>query len=530
MYTCAAKLNRLYFLFLMCAMASAFPCMGNEQAPTGKRPNFIVIFADDLGYSDLSCYGAKKIKTPVLDQLAEEGVRFTDFLTTCNVCSPSRASLLTGRYPQRCGLPYAIGGPYNCLGLQGSEVTIAKMLKPQGYATVAIGKWHIGMPPSFNFTTHEGFASKHEFHPNSHGFDLFYGTVGNSGTNAKVPLLRNETVVDCERAVATITDALTDQAIAFIEENRNQPFFIYFAHLRPHAPWVANPRLKGKSAAGTYGDMVEEIDESTGRIMQALKDLQIDDNTLVVFTSDHGSAYMPDDRYGSNAPFRGGKGMTWEGGHRVPAIFRWPGQIPPGKVSDKMATTMDLFPTLARLAGAESPNDRVIDGFDIWPLFSGTEGAKSPYKVLYYYQGFNLQAIRAGKWKLHLPRNRRMLPWWETGLMEVKAPMLFNLSNNLGEQHNVAAKHPEVVKRLTDLAVNARMTLGSWDKPGVDQKPIRHLMDDRMGLGAIRNQQGHDKLGKRTIDPTLSADKRKKIEQAVKILRNKLGKPVEADE
>ena len=505
-------MKRREFLKIAAAGAASMSLPGCSSLVGGtaggrkRKPNFIVIFADDLGYGDLSCYGSEKIKTPVIDQMAVEGIRFTDFWATCSVCSPSRASLLTGRYPQRCGVPYAVGGVYSDLGLQASEITIAKLLKTKGYATAAIGKWHLGIPQGFNYTTHEGFSSDSEFHPLNHGFDLFYGAAGNAIPGGRIPLINNETVIDPEMTVATITDKYIDKTIEFL------------------APWIAHPRFEGKSAGGIYGDMVEEVDASTGRILQALKDLNLDEDTLVVFASDNGAAYTPDQRYGSNLPCRGGKAMTWDGGQREPGIFRWPGQIPPGQISDEMINIMDIFPTFTKLAGVKLPTDRVIDGADIWPLLTGVKNAKSPHKVFYYYHGLNLQAVREGKWKLHLPRERKNLVWWDGGLLDLKEPMLFDLQADIGEKNDVAAQHPDVVKRLLQLANKARNELGSWDKPGYDQKPIRHLMDDRIGLGVIRNQQGHDKLGIRKIDPTIPTEQAGHIEQGIKVLSEKLGK------
>ncbi|MBL7111760.1 MAG: sulfatase [Bacteroidales bacterium] len=473
-----------------------------DRGYPGYLPNIIIILADDLGYSDLSCYGSEKINTPNLDKMASDGMAFTNFWTTCNVCSPSRASLLTGRYPQRCGVPFALGGVYSDLGLQDDEITIAELLKDKGYSTAAIGKWHLGIPLGFNYTTHQGFNSSSEFHPNNQGFDLFFGAVGNAFPDGRIPLIENEIVVDDSVTVATVTDHYNSRAIEFIKENKENPFFIYFAHTRPHAPWTPNPRFDGTSDGGVYGDMVEELDASVGEVIAVLKDLELDEKTLVIFTSDNGAAITEDQRYGSNLPFRGGKGTTWDGGHRVPGIFYWPGKIAAGEVSNQMATVMDLLPTIKNMAGAELPDDRVIDGYNIWPLLSGDDKTEQPGQSFYYYNGFNLQAIRDGKWKLHLPREEKMLVWWESGLRDLKDPLLFNLDNDSSESINVADENPQVVNRLLDQAQKVRNELGSWDIPGTGQKDIERLLNDRTTLRILRSHQDHQNLGVSKLDTT----------------------------
>ncbi|MDA2928596.1 sulfatase [Acidobacteria bacterium AH-259-O06] len=418
--------------------------------PEAKKPNFIIIFADDLGYGDLGCYGSKIYQTPHLDRMAAEGMRFTDFYATCSVCSPSRASLLTGRYPSRCGIPFAVGGVYSDLGLQDDEITIAELLKERGYATACIGKWHLGVPEGFDYQTHEGFSSGSEFHPNRQGFDLFYGVVGNAWPDGSIPVLDGDHIVEPLAHVSTITEHYTRRTIEFINEQKDKSFFVYLSHTRTHAPWMANPQFGDPAdEGGMYGAMLKELDWSTGEILKILKELDLDDNTLVIFTSDNGAAYTPDQKHGSNLPLRGGKTMTWEGGLRVPAIFRWPGKIPARRVvSGELVTVMDLLPTIAYLAGVDEPSDRIVDGKDIWPLISGAPGAKSPHEMLYYYNGLNLQAIRSGEWKLHLPRTEEMLVWWEGGMRRLEEPMLFNLEADIGEERDLANRQPDVVARL----------------------------------------------------------------------------------
>lgn len=475
----------------------------NKSKVANKLPNIIIILADDLGFSDLSCYGSITIQTPNLDNMATEGMMFKNFYTTCSVCSPSRASLLTGRYPQRCGVPFALGGVYSDLGLQDDEITIAEILKDKGYATAAIGKWHLGIPQGFNYTTHEGFISTSEFHPNSQGFDLFYGAVGNAFPGGRIPLIENETIVNDSITVATITDYYTARAKDFIYENQESPFFIYFAHTRPHAPWIANPRFEGISKGGAYGDMVEELDASVGEIMSVLKELELDEKTFIVFTSDNGAAITEDQRYGSNLPFKGGKGTTWEGGHRVPGIFWWPGTIPSGSVCNKLATVMDLLPTISKITGSDSLDDNFVDGCNILPLLEGVQSTEDRIESFFYYNGFNLQALRDGKWKLHLPREEKMLVWWEGGLRVLEEPLLFNVDDDNSESINVADEHPEIVNKLLDQASHIRSELGSWDTPGSEQKNIEKYMDDRTTLKILRSHQNHQNMGISELDPTI---------------------------
>ncbi len=474
------------------AVATGAGCWG--AASQAKGPSIIIIYADDLGYGDLGCYGSSTIRTPHLDRLAEQGIRFTDYHSLCSVCSPSRASLLTGRYPSRCGMPFAVGGVYSDLGLQESEVTVAELLKAQGYRTACIGKWHLGIPAGFDYRTHAGFTSKSEFHPKRHGFDLFYGMVGNTNPDGSTPLLEDDGIVDPDAHVTTVTEHFTRRAVEFIRAKPGRPFFLYLPHTRAHAPWMPNPRFAGRSQGGVYGDMVEEMDWSTGEILDALVDTGIAADTLVIFASDNGSS--PSAAYGSNGPLRGGKGSTFEGGMRVPCIMRWSARITAGRTSHAMANAMDLLPTIATLAGAQLPEDRIIDGIDLGPLLYGDASMTAGTRVFYYYNGLNLQAVREGRWKLHLPRRTEMLVWWETGLRELAEPLLFDLNEDPGESRDVASQHPGIVQRLLAEAARARDELGSWERAGRDQRRIRHLMDDRRRLRHLRTQQGHHNLGR----------------------------------
>ncbi|MHC4172372.1 MAG: sulfatase-like hydrolase/transferase [Planctomycetota bacterium] len=429
-----------------------------------KKPNFIIIFCDDLGYGDLGCFGSKKHRTPNIDRMAAEGMRFTSFYVTSGVCTPSRSSLMTGCYPRRVNMHQDSEGlcvlfPVGKKGLNPQEITIAEMLKEHGYATACVGKWHLGDQP--------------EFLPTRQGFDYYYGIPYSNdmgkrkGTNRPpLPLLQNEKVIEAPVDQNTLTKRYTEQVIKFVTANKDRPFFVYLPHTMVHNPVHSSEKFRGKSANDGYGDAAEEIDWSTGEILTTLKKLDIDDRTLVVFTSDNGAS----NRFGGgNGPLRGHKGSTWEGGMREPCVIRWPGKIPAGKVCDELASTMDLLPTFARLAGTKPPSDRIIDGKDIWPLMSGKKRAKSPHKAFYYYQIEQLQAVRSGKWKLHLPLKQKKKNW---GKPTPNVPLqLYDLQADIGEKNNVADQHSEVASRLLALAEKARDDLGDVDRKGRNQRP-----------------------------------------------------------
>ncbi|MEM7393507.1 MAG: sulfatase, partial [Verrucomicrobiota bacterium] len=374
-------------------------------ATAERPPNFILIFCDDLGYGDLGCFGSKKNRTPHIDGMARDGIRFTSFYSSSPVCTPSRASLLTGCYPRRIGLHEDFTGhwvliPRSRRGFHPEERTLPEALKAKGYATACIGKWHLGDQP--------------EHLPTRHGFDRYYGIPYSNDMQNKgrgdppLPLVDQEKVIEQPADQATLTKRYTEQVIAFIETHRDQPFFIYLPHTFPHLPLFASKDFHGKSQNGRYGDTVEEIDGSTGQILDALKRLKLTDRTLVMFTSDNGSNGR---NGGSNRPLAGAKGSTMEGGMRVPMIAQWPGRIPAGTTCDALTTTMDILPTFSRLAGAESP-EKAIDGFDIGPLLLDEDGAESPYEAFYYYRRRQLQAIRMGDWKYHLPLEKTYPRWF----------------------------------------------------------------------------------------------------------------------
>jgi len=443
------------------AAAAARPGSAEQERPaTPGKPNFIIVFADDQGYEDIGCFGSKRIRTPRLDRMAREGRRFTSFYAQ-TVCGPSRAALMTGCYPLRVAKKdnRVDIHPY----LHSREITIAEVLKGVGYATGCFGKWDLAGH------LQRGYAQ--ELLPTRQGFDYFFGTP--TSNDSIVNLLRNEEVIEKKADMNTLTWRYTDEAMAFIRKNREEPFFVYIPHTMPHTRLGGSEQFRGKSERGLYGDVIEEIDWNVGRILDLLRELGLDDRTYVVFTSDNGPWAIKGDHGGSAKPLRGAKTSTWEGGLRVPCIMRAPGRIPPGTVCDEIASTMDLLPTLAKLAGAKPPTDRVIDGHDISGLVHGDRGAVSPTKAFFYYQHTHLQAVRSGNWKLHLPR-RANPPWtpdWarhigKEDVIDIPKPMLFDLERDIGEQHDVADENPAIVQRLLGLAEQARDDIGDYNRIG----------------------------------------------------------------
>ncbi len=442
-------------------------------------PNFIIILADNLGYGDIGCFGSSLHRTPNIDRMAEEGMKLTGFYASSGVCTPSRASLMTGCYPRRVGLHYTDRGrqvlrPVSPYGLNPDETTIAEVLKQAGYATAIIGKWHLGDQP--------------EFLPTRQGFDYYYGIpysddmVGAKSLPGEeiiwppLPLMRNERVIEAPVDRKLLTRRYTEQAIEFITEHRDKPFFVYLPHAMPgstRAPF-ASERFRGKSANGPWGDSVEELDWSTGEIMAAIERLGLDDNTLVVWTSDNG-APRRDPPQGRNAPLGGWGYTTAEGGQRVPCVVRWPAKVPAGSACSALTTTMDLLPTLAHLAGADLP-ERTIDGKDIWPLLAG-ETNESPHEAFYYYYCPQLQAVRSGQWKLALPLDEKWISF--RGKTEPSPATLYDVVADPGETTNRAQQHPDVVRRLLELAEQARAELGDVDRPGAGQRPVGRVEDPR---------------------------------------------------
>ncbi len=428
-------------------------------AASVSRPNVVIIFCDDLGYSDVGCFGAQGFETPAIDGMAHQGRRFTNFYVAQAVCTSSRAALLTGCYPNRIGLVGALW-PKDRIGISDREATLGNLLQSRGYATAIVGKWHLGHHP--------------QFLPTRHGFDEYFGIPYSNDMQPKVapnpfpdvPLFEGEKVTEQGPDQTQLTRRYTERAIDFIDHSADRPFFLYLAHAMPHMPLAASEPFRGKSAAGLFGDAVMEIDWSVGQILEALERHGLTDKTLVIFTSDNGP-WLPAGNHGGSArPLREGKGTSFEGGVREPCIMRWPGRIPADTVCDEPLMTIDLVPTIARLAGAALPQDRVIDGRDVWPLVAGEPGAINPHEALYFYWLGELQAVRSGRWKLHLPHDYSHPSVVDQdggyGKNEVRHIdlSLFDLAADPGEEHDLSARHPDVVERLQGLAEAARVDLG----------------------------------------------------------------------
>jgi len=445
-------LNLVRFLFwLVIAFAWATP-----SHAAAKLPNIIIILADDLGYGDLGCYGHPTIRTPNLDRMAAAGMRFTDFYVAACVCTPSRAGLLTGRLPIRTGMAGSekrrVITQKDSGGLPPDEITIARALKPKGYVTGAIGKWHLGHLP--------------QFLPMAHGFDSYFGLRWSNDMepNPKIPknasaslnqdpkwwnsaLLRNDQIIEQPTDLSALTRRYTEEAIQFIHTNRKKPFFLYFAHTYPHVPLFASKRFKDTSPRGLYGDVVEELDWSVGEVLKALRDEKLAENTLVFFTSDNGPWLIRQLAGGSAGLLREGKGSTWEGGMREPAIAWWPGKIKAGIVTRELACSLDLFNTCLNLAHVPIPTDRIIDGFDLAPILFGS--GTSVRDTLFYYRGDELFAIRKNAFKAHF----QTAPGYGTPGVPVafekhETPLLYNLANDPSERFDVAKDHPEIIADL----------------------------------------------------------------------------------
>jgi arylsulfatase A len=432
--------------FLLAALLISF----SIPVYAAKPPNIVIILADDLGYGDLSCYGHPSIRTPNLDRMAAEGMRFTDFYVAACVCTPSRTALMTGRLPTRSGMAgsktNSVLMAYSKGGLPTNEITIAAALKPKGYTTACIGKWHLGHEP--------------QYLPTHYGFDYFYGLrysndmepvksiIPRNASASLEPklewwnatLLRNDKIIEQPTDLSTLTQRYTEEATRFIKQNKKKPFFLYFAHTYPHVPLFASKNFKKHSTRGLYGDVVEELDWSVGQVLDTLRKEGLAENTFVFFTSDNGPWLIRNLAGGSAGPLKDGKGSTWEGGMREPGIAWWPGKIKPNVLNHELACSMDLFTTCLSLAGATLPADRIIDGVDMTPMLLGKGHCQR--EVMFYYFHDEIFAVRKGPYKAHFITRSG---YSKEPLEKHNPPMLFQLENDPGEKFDVAAEHPDVI-------------------------------------------------------------------------------------
>jgi arylsulfatase A-like enzyme len=480
MYKIKLIVTSLLLLDAWCACVAAAPA---------AKPNIVVILIDDMGYGDIGPFGSKLNRTPNLDRMASEGMKMTSFYCA-PLCTASRTQIMTGCYARRVSMPEVLF-PCSSTGINPNEKTIADLLKPQGYATMIVGKWHLG--------------DQSEFLPTRHGFDHYFGLpysndMGSEYTSTKkkkhkddrppLPLMLDDHVIEAPAIQDTLTSRYTDEAVKFITENKDRPFFLYLPHTAVHRPWHPGDAFKGKSSNGLYGDWIEEMDWSVGRVLATLKDLKLDHNTLVIFTGDNGSPKAKTGDVGkmSNAPLHGYKASTWEGGLRESSIAWWPGKITPGSVSDAMMSEMDVLPTVVKLAGGQVPTDHKIDGLDIWPVLSG-QSKTSPHEALFYWLKNRIEAVHSGPWKLSV-EDQKVIEEDSTGGEEPKGGggkekkgehsglCLYNLDKDIGETKNVAAQNPDVVKHLEGLIAKMEADLG---KNGSGIRPAGHT-DHPKGL------------------------------------------------
>ena len=441
-------MRRLINPFLLLA---ATALITSVQAQNTQQPNFIVIMADDLGFGDLGVYGSQLIKTPNLDRMALEGARLDSFYSSANVCTAARGGLLTGRYPIRLDLVSDVARPTNNVHLASEEISLAEALKPLGYKTALFGKWHLG--------------SRLEWSPLTQGFDEYFGVL-HSNDMTPLELYRQEKMIENPVNQNTLTERYTNEAIRFIQDNQDDPFFLYMPHTFPHVPLYASNQFSGKSGAGLYGDVVETIDWSVGQVLGTLERLDLDENTIVIFTSDNGPWFE-----GSPGPFRDRKGSSWEGGQRVPFIAKWPGTIAGGLVSNEPAMNIDIFPTLVKLAGGDLPTDRPIDGKDILSML--TDGTTSPHEVLYLFNRDRIAAVRSGQWKLVVESQyRTAVPSFDNS-DSYYGPngLLFDVQLDPSETYSFTREFPEVVEQMRVLLIEGQNEFNSTVLPNMWNRP-----------------------------------------------------------
>ncbi|MBJ25189.1 MAG: arylsulfatase [Flavobacteriaceae bacterium] len=496
----------------------------NVSSDVGSLPNIIFILSDDQGYGDLGSYGSKTIKTPNIDQLAVEGVKFTDFYVH-PICSPTRAAFLTGCYAPRAGFPdvQLWGSPF---GLNPDEVTIAEILKTKNYKTACIGKWHLG--------------NEDVFAPNQQGFDYFYGIRLVNGTqkfeNFAVPLYRNDSLLTMRPDHSKMTRDFTEESLFFIEKNKKKSFFLYLAYTMPHIPIYPGESFRGKSGNGLYADAIEEIDWSVGRIVEKLKAEGLEENTLIVFTSDNGPWAGHGEQSGSAGKLKGSKLTTWEGGIRVPMIMKWKNVIPASKVYNEITGIIDMAPTIAAAAGASMPDDRVIDGKNLFPYILDQENTKIPHEIYYHYAGTWLQAVRSGKWKLHFARPKvrpgrygESADWITNYAGIFKKDLLYNLETDIGETKNLVNEFPEIVQELKSMTMKAKEDIGDYSIQGKNSRPIGSTYLELTDITQYPNSKYARKVGKEMMTEMLAFQKKRfnKLSKSNKPLNNQEAEELE---